>query len=35
VVIDGVVYPLANEPPVASTRGWGTVQGDPDAGRGT
>jgi len=27
VVIDGVVYPLAGEPPLAVTHGWGRVPG--------
>lgn len=25
VVLDGAVYPLAGEPPVASSRGWGDM----------
>jgi len=27
VLIDGVVYPLQGQPPVATTKGWGVVPG--------
>jgi hypothetical protein len=29
VLIDGVIYPLQGEPPVAKTHGWGRVPGIP------
>ena len=27
ILIDGVIYPLEGEPPVATTQGWGQVPG--------
>ena len=27
VIIDGVIYPLQGEPPIAKTHGWGIVPG--------
>jgi hypothetical protein len=29
ILIDGVIYPLQGEPPVAKTKGWGHVPGTP------
>jgi hypothetical protein len=27
VIIDGVIYPLQGEPPIAKTHGWGKIPG--------